>query len=114
MSKRKSFVTISCHKWSINKTIINIDSSVELKEINIKNCSCYYFDDIIEIKDFNLGDILIDEESYENILVNNIAYKTLIKIKHFSVRLDEKNGFIRDYDGTIYLVLFKNNPNIIL
>ena len=26
----------------------------ELKEIDIKNCTCYCFDDIIEIEDFNL------------------------------------------------------------
>ena len=40
----------------------------ELKEIDIKNCTCYYFDGIIKIKDFNL-DILTDEKSYKNTLV---------------------------------------------
>ena len=38
----------------------------------LKICKCYYFDDIINIEDFDLNDILIDEKSYENILVCNI------------------------------------------
>ena len=35
-----------------------------LKEINIKNLTCYYFDDIIKFEDFNLDHILLDEKSY--------------------------------------------------
>ena len=29
----------------------------KLKEIDIKNCTCYYFDDIIKIEDFNFDNI---------------------------------------------------------
>ena len=43
--------------------IINMDSKDELKEICIKNRTCYYFDDIIKIEDFDLDNILIDEKS---------------------------------------------------
>ena len=42
-----------------------------LKGINIKNCSCYYFDDII--KEFDFGNGLLNEKWYENILVCNIS-----------------------------------------
>ena len=42
------------------KIIIKMESNDELKEINIKNRMCYYFDDIIEFEGFNI-DILIDE-----------------------------------------------------
>ena len=42
-----------------------------LKEISIKNCMCYYFDDIIKIAEFDFNNILIDEKSYENISVFN-------------------------------------------
>ena len=52
-----------------------MDSNDELKEINIKNRTCYYFDGIIKIEDLNLHNILIDEKSYENISVYNISYK---------------------------------------
>ena len=54
-----------------------------LKEINIKNRTCYCFEDIIKIQDFNLDNILINKKPYENIVVYNISYKTLIAAKHF-------------------------------
>ena len=47
-------------------------SNDELKETDIKNRKCYYFDDIIKIEDFDF-DILIGEKSYKNILVYGIS-----------------------------------------
>ena len=35
-----------------------------LREIDIKNRTCYYFGDIIIIEHFDLGIILIDEKSF--------------------------------------------------
>ena len=93
-------------KSYINKCFVNMDSNNELKEIDIKNRTCYYFDDIIKIEDFYLDNILIDEKSYENILVYNISYKTLIDTKPLRIRFDKIDGFIRAYDGTRYLVSF--------
>ena len=55
-----------------------MDNNNELKEIVIKNRTCYYFDDTIKIEDFDPNNILIDEKSSENILVYNILYKRLI------------------------------------
>ena len=46
--------------------------------MRIKSRTFYYFDDIIKSEDFDLGNNLIDEKSYENIL---ISYKTLINSK---------------------------------
>ena len=34
--------------------------SNKLKKVRIKNRACYYFDDIIKLKYYNLGNILID------------------------------------------------------
>ena len=39
----------------------------ELNQIDIKSHTCYYFDDLIETKDFDLDSILIDKKSYEYI-----------------------------------------------
>ena len=64
-----------------------MDSNDELKEINIKNRKCYYFDGIIIIEDFDLDNILIDGKSYENILVYNILYKRLINSYPLHIRL---------------------------
>ena len=49
-----------------------MESNAEIKEIDIKNRTCHYFDDIIKFEDFNLGNILIDEKSDKNILFYNI------------------------------------------
>ena len=40
-----------------------------LKESNIKNCICYYSDDIISINDIDLDKILLDEKSYKNSII---------------------------------------------
>ena len=44
----------------------------ELKEIHIKSCACYCFDDVIDGTDINFSDILLDEKLYENISVYDI------------------------------------------
>ena len=71
-----------------------MDSNGELKEIDIKIRTCYYFDGIIKIEDFNLDNILIDEKSYENISVSNISHKTLIDAEPLRIRLGKIDGFI--------------------
>ena len=49
-----------------------MDSNDELKDIDIKNRTCYYFSDIIKTEDFDIN-ILIDEKPHENILVYNMS-----------------------------------------
>ena len=66
-----------------------MESNDKLNEIDIRNRTCYYFDDIIEIQDFDLDNILIDEKSYENILFYNISYKRLIDTKPLRIRFDK-------------------------
>ena len=34
-----------------------MESNDKLKKINIKNCTCYYFDDIVKIEDFDFDNI---------------------------------------------------------
>ena len=83
-----------------------METDDKLKKIDIKNRTCYHFDDIIKPEDFDLDNILIDQKSYENILVYNISYKSLIDCKPLHIRFDKIDGFIRVYVGTRYLVLF--------
>ena len=58
-----------------------MESNDELKVIDIKDCMCYYFDDIGKVRDFDLDNILLYEELYENthenILIYDISYKLL-------------------------------------
>ena len=67
----------------------------ELKEIDIKNRTFYYFDDIFTERDIYSADILLDEKIYENISVYNISYKALTGPKPLTIRLDKIDGFIR-------------------
>ena len=48
------------------------------KDINIKNKIYYFFNDIINIENFDPDNIKIDENSYKNIL---IYYKGCVTIK---------------------------------
>ena len=38
-----------------------MESKDELKEINIENRTCYYFHDIMRVKDVDFTDILLEE-----------------------------------------------------
>ena len=79
----------------------------ELKETDIKNRACYYFDDIIKERDTYLVDILLYEKLYENISVYNISYKTSASPKLLRIRFDKTDGFIRVCgDEFKHLVLF--------
>ena len=51
-------------------------SKNELKGIDIKNCMCYYFDDIINSTDINCSNNLLDEKLHENNLVYDISDTT--------------------------------------
>ena len=44
-----------------------MDSIDELKEIDIKNRTCSYFDDIMRVIDIDFNNILLDEKSYKNL-----------------------------------------------
>ena len=49
----------------------------KFKKVRIKNRKCFYYDDIVKLKYFDLDNILIDIKSQENILIFDISCKTL-------------------------------------
>ena len=53
----------------------------EEKELNIKNETYYFFDDMIDIKNFNSNLLKIDKKSYKDIDIYYIGY---IKVKKFN------------------------------
>ena len=48
--------------------------SNKVKDINIKNRKYYFFNDIIDIANFEPNNIKIDETSYKNIPIYYIGY----------------------------------------
>ena len=79
-----------------------------LKEIFIKNCIYYFFDDMINIKDLDPKKIKTNEKSYENILIYHTEYVTLTTQKFIvQIRLyfiiNKINEYIEESDGKKYL-----------
>ena len=62
--------------------------------------------DITNFEDFDFGNMLLEDKSYENVLIYNVLNETLIGAKTLCIMFNKVDWFIRDYDGTKYLVLF--------
>ena len=52
----------------------------EVKQMNIKNRTYYFFNDMINIRDFEPNLLQIDKKSYKNIGIYNTGYITIKKI----------------------------------
>ena len=83
-----------------------MENKDELKEIDIKNCTCYYFDDIMRVIEINFSDILLSKKSHKNTLICDVSYKPFMGAKPSCIRFDEIDGFIKIYDEIRYSVLF--------
>ena len=82
--------------------------------MDIKNLTCYYFDDLIRFwnRDIIYRDILLGNKSYEtseNVLMYDISYRTLTGAKPLRIRLNKIDGFIKIHNKIRYLVLFDYN-----
>ena len=53
--------------------------SNKVEDINIKNSTYYFFNDIFDIENFDPNNIKIDKKSYKNILIYYIRYVTIKK-----------------------------------
>ena len=92
----------------------------EIKQIDIKNRTYYFYNDIIDLKDFDARLLKIDKKSYKNIGIYNIGYITIKKIDDcesiYSVnplylRVDHVNGYIEEKGVNKYLVFDSADEN---
>ena len=67
-----------------------------IKEINIKNRTYYFFDDMINIKDFDPNLLKIDKKSYKNINIYYIGYITMKDSDYMKIKSVNK-PFVLDY-----------------
>ena len=86
----------------------------EVKQINIKNRTYYFYNDIIDLKNFDARLLKIDKKSYKNIGIYNIGYNTIKKIDDceniYSVnplylRVDHAKGYIEEKGVNKYFFL---------
>ena len=52
----------------------------EIKQIDIKNRTYYFYNDTIDLKDFDARLLKTEKKSYKNIGIYNIGYITIKKI----------------------------------
>ena len=55
------------------------------KDIDIKNRTYYFFDGIINTKNFDSNKMEIDEKSYGNIFINYIGYMTVKGLRYVKI-----------------------------
>ena len=75
-----------------------------IKEINIKNRTYYFFDDMVNIKNFDSNLLKIDKKLYKNINIYYIGYITMkdsdyVKInsvKPLYLIIGEADGYIEE------------------
>ena len=75
-----------------------------IKEINIKSRTYYFFDDIIKIKDFDSNWLKIDRKSYKNIDIYYTGYITMKDSDYVRINsvnplcliIDKVDGFIEE------------------
>ena len=76
-----------------------MESKDELEETDTKNHTCYYFDDIIKVRDIDFGNILLEAKIYKNTLIYHISYKTFMGSKRLRTWFDKIDGFIKIFSN---------------
>ena len=92
---------------------------VNIKEINIKNRTYYFFDDLINTTNFDPNLLKIDKKSYKNIDIYYIGYVTMKDSEYVKLNtvntlyltIDKVDGYTEEKNGNIYLILDSTNKN---
>ena len=104
-------------KTMIKKVIYKMEIT---KQINIKNRTYYFYNDIIDLENFDAGLLKIDKKSYKDINIYNIGYVTKKKIGNcmninsvnpLYLGITRVNGYIEEKGGNKYLVFDSTDEN---
>ena len=86
----------------------------EVKQIEIKNGTYYFYNDMINLKSVKVNLLKIDKKSYKNIGIYNIGYITINKIDDYEsiysvnplyLQVNHANGYIEEKNGNEYSIL---------
>ena len=92
----------------------------KVKELNIKNRTYYYSNDIINIKDFHSNLLRIDKKRYKDIDIYYIGYITVRKIgdcenissvNPLYLMIHSATGYFKEKYGEKYLILDSTEKN---
>ena len=90
------------------------------KEINIKNLTYYFYNDIIDIETFDLNNLKLDKKSYKDLVIYNIGYVTIKKVGFgydvksvnlLYLRMNNVTGYIEEVNKDKNLVFDDTNKN---
>ena len=85
-----------------------------VKQINIKNRTYCFYNDMVDIKTFDSDLLKVDKKSYKNIGIYNIGYITIKKIDYYEniysvnplyLTISHASGYIEEKDVNKYLIL---------
>ena len=92
----------------------------EIKQINIKNQTYFFYNDKINIKNFEPNLSKIDRKLYKNVGIYNIGYITMKKIYDYeniySINslyfvVNHANRYIEEKNGNKYLIFDSTDEN---
>ena len=92
----------------------------EVKQINIKNRTYYFYNDIIDLKDFEPNLLKIDKKDYKGINIYYIGYITIKKIDEcetissvnpLCLRINHASGYIEEKNRNEYLIFDSVDEN---
>ena len=93
---------------------------VEVKQINNENRTYYFYNDIINLKDFDARLWKVEKTYYKNIDVYYIGYITIKKIDDYEsiysvnplyLRINHASGYIEEKNGNKYLIFDSVDEN---
>ena len=89
-------------------------------ELNIKNQTYYFYNDIIDLKTFDSNNLKIDKNTYKNLDIFNIGYVTIKKIgdcydvnsvNPLYLRINNASGYIKEINKDNYLIFDDADEN---
>ena len=89
-----------------------------VKQINIKNRTCYFYNDIIDIKNFDSSLLKLDKKSLVFTILDILQLKKLVIVKIFTVwillGIMHANGYIEEINENKYLIFDFVDENKVL
>ena len=90
------------------------------KEINIKDRTYYFYNDIIDLKTFDSNNLKLEKKTYKDLDIFNIGYVTIKRIgdcydvnsvNPLYLRINDASGYIKEINKDKYLIFDDTDKN---